>query len=237
MNNLLEIFKNATPDAKLTFTGAILTILVSSLLAAWTSYTVTKKSLKVEQENFDKQIESEIEKMKVQYMFEQRRDSINFLNQFKLEKLAELYELVSQFGRYNSQLTIQIEDLIRIKKIEQISDEEKESFKKERTRIEDNFFDRNTMRKITISMSYFTEIKHKWNRVICMHTKVVAHYPDQIFHLYEIKKPEYFDLLIPKGYTKNDFIKDLDNVRSGIIELLDEIDNEIGLIMKNMENY
>ena len=168
MNNLLEIFKTATPDAKLTFTGAILTVIVSSLLAAWTSYMVTKKSLKVEQENFDKQIESELSKIKVQYMFEQKRDSINYLNQFKLEKLAELYELVGQFGRYNGQLSMQIEKLMRMNKIEEISDEKKEIYKKERTRIEQDFFDRNTMRTITIRMSYFTKIKGKWNQVHSM---------------------------------------------------------------------
>ncbi|MDT2808183.1 hypothetical protein [Vagococcus lutrae] len=111
MNELLEIFKGATPDAKLTFTGAILTVIVSSLLAAWTSYMVTKKSLKVEKENFDKQIESELSKIKVQYMFEQKRDSINYLNQFKLEKLAELYELVGQFGRYNGSLSNRTDEL------------------------------------------------------------------------------------------------------------------------------
>lgn len=237
MNNLLEIFKTATPDAKLAFTGAILTVVVSSLLAAWTSYMVTKKSLKVEQENFDKQIESELSKIKVQYLFEQKRDSINYLNQFKLEKLAELYELVGQFGRYNGQLSMQIEKLIRKNKIEEISDEKKEVFKKERTKIEQEFFDRNIMRTITIRMSYFSKIKGKWNQVNSMHNRIVASYPDQILQLVEIKNPEYFDLIIPDGYTINDFLEDLKIVRNGIFEVLDEIENEIGVTMESMEKH
>lgn len=237
MNNISEIFKNATPDAVLTFTGAMLTVVISSLLAVLSSYMMTKKSLKVEQKNFEKQIQSELSKIKVQYMFEQKRDSVNYLNQFKLEKLAELYELVGQFGRYNAQLTMQIEKLIRMNKLEEISDEVKGNFKKERTRIEKEFFDKNTMRTITIRMSYFTKIKNKWNQVSSMHNRVVANYPDQILRLVEIKNPEYFDLIIPDEYTINDFLEDLKIVRNGIFEVLDEIENEIGLTMENMEKH
>lgn len=234
---MLEILTNATPDAILTLIGAIVTVILSSLLATWTSYIMTKKSLKAEQENFEKQIESELSKIKIQYMFEQKRDSVNYLNQFKLEKLAELYELVGQFGRYNAQLTMQIEKLIRVNKLEEISDEEKEKFKKERSRIEEDFFDRNTTRTITIRMSYFAKIKNKWNQVHSMHNRVVSNYPDQILQLVEIKNPEFFDLIIPADYTIKDFLEDLKTVRNGIFDVLDEIENEIGLTMENMENH
>lgn len=234
---MLEIFNDVTPDALLDFIGAVITIVISSMLAVWTSYMMTKKSLKADQENLEKQIESELSNIKVQYMFEQKRDSINYLNQFKLEKLAELYELVGQFGRYNTQLSMQIELLLRENKIEEISDALKENFKEEREKIEKNFFDRNTMRTITIKMSYFTKIKDKWNRVSSLHNKFVAHYPDEILRLVEIKNPEFFDLKIPEDYTINRFFKDLKVVRTGISDVLDDIENEIGLIMNRMEKH
>ena len=89
------------------------------------------------------------------------------------------------------------------------------------------------MRTITIRMSYFTKIKGTWNRVSSMHNRVVANYPDKILQLVENKNPEYFDLIIPDGYTINDFLEELKIVRNGIFEVLDEIE----LTMESMEKH
>lgn len=64
-------------------------------ISAFVAFIVAKLQSKNAERQIDKQIKGEVEKIKIQYELEQKRDNINFLNKFKLEKLTELYDLVA----------------------------------------------------------------------------------------------------------------------------------------------
>ncbi|NBA63083.1 hypothetical protein GVL14_12765 [Enterococcus mundtii] len=60
-------------------------------------------------------------------------------------------------------------------------------------------------------------------------------YPDQILGLLTIKDSAYFDNKIPDDYTLKQYIDDIRRVRLEIQSVLEEIENEIGRIMIEME--
>lgn len=205
------------------------------LLSGYISNKVSKRNIASEQAKIDKQITSEIEKLRIQYEYSQKLNNSNFLYRFKLEKLADLYELVGQFGRNNAQVSIEIESLLQETKIDDITDEQKNRFKEYRTQIEDDFFNRNVMRKITINMSYFPHIKKQWMHASSLKFRIIDLYTDQILGLLTITDPAKFDHKIPEYYTLRQFIDDIHRVRYEAQSVLDSIENEIGRLMIEME--
>lgn len=217
-------------DALLAFWGSIITVILSTT----GSYIISKKNIKNEKKRIDRMIKSEIEKVRIQYEYEQKRDNNNFLYRFKLEKLAELYELFGQFGRYNARLTIQIKELL-YKERSEVTDEDIKSFLLKRSKIESEFFEEKIMRKITISTTYFPKIKENWENMSEFQNNVVHLYPDQILNLMEIKNPDFEVNKIPDGYTIGMYFKDLDKVRDSILKILDDTQIEIANIIIDME--
>lgn len=217
-------------DGFLGLVGAVITVALSGFI----SNVVTNKNIKNERENLNKQMDAELERIKQEYVYSQKLSNSNFLYKFKLEKLAELYELVGQYSRYNAKLTILIRRLFRGHKIEDITDQQKNTFVEDRTLIEDEFFNRNVMRQISIIVSYFPDLKDVWTNTTKQHN-IIESYPDQILGLVNITNPEFFDRKIPEYYSRNDFEKDLDNVNLLNINLLTAIETEISTIMIEME--
>ncbi|MDT2758491.1 MULTISPECIES: hypothetical protein [Enterococcus] len=211
--------------------GSILTVLLSGYI----SNKVSKRNIASEQAKIDKQITSEIEKLRIQYEYSQKLNNSNFLYRFKLEKLADLYELVVQYARNNAQVSLEIESLLRNTKIDDITDEQKSRFKDYRTQIEDDFFNRNVMRKITINMAYFPRIKKQWVYASSLKFRIIDLYIDQILGLLEITDPVKFDKKIPDNYTIGQFLDDIHQVSYETQSILDSIENEVGRLMMEME--
>ncbi|WP_237558943.1 hypothetical protein [Enterococcus mundtii] len=219
------------PSDSIGLIGSILTVLLSGYI----SNKVSKKNIKNEQVKIDRQIKSEIDKLELQYKYSQKLNNSDFLYRFKLEKLAVLYELVGQFGRHDAEVSLKIESLLRKNKIEDITENQKNDFIMMRTKLEEDFFEKNVMRKITINMSYFPSIKEHWLYASSLKFKVIDMYPDQILGLLTIKDSAYFDNKIPDDYTLKQYIDDIRRVRLEIQSVLEEIENEIGRIMIEME--
>lgn len=205
------------------------------LLSGYISNKVSKRNIASEQAKIDKQITSEIEKVRIQYEYSQKLNNSNFLYRFKLEKLADLYELVGQYGRNNAQVSLEIESLLRDTKINDLTDEQKSKFKDFRTQIEDDFFNRNVMRKITINMAYFPRIKKQWIYASSLKFRIIDLYTDQILGLLKITDPVKFDKKIPNDYTLGQFLDDVHHVSYETQNILDLIENEIGRLMMEME--
>ncbi|MFC4770959.1 hypothetical protein [Enterococcus hermanniensis] len=211
--------------------GSILTVLLSGYI----SNKVSKRNIVSEQAKIDKQITSEIEKLRIQYEYSQKLNNSNYLYRFKLEKLADLYELVVQYARNNAQVSLEIESLLRNTKINDITDEQKSRFKDYRTQIEDDFFNRNVMRNITINMAYFPRIKKQWVYVSSLKFRIIDLYIDQILGLLKITDPVKFDKKIPDNYTLGQFLDDIHRVSYETQNILDLIENEVGRLMMEME--
>lgn len=205
------------------------------LLSGYISNKVSKRNIASEQAKIDRQITSEIEKLRIQYEYSQKLNNSNFLYRFKLEKLADLYELVGQYGRNNAQVSLEIESLLRDTKINDLTDEQKSEFKNFRTQIEDEFFNRNVMRKITINMAYFPRIKKQWMYASSLKFRIIDLYTDQILGLLKITDPVKFDKKIPDEYTLGQFLDDIHRVSYETQSILDLIENEIGSLMMEME--
>ena len=114
------------------------------VVSAFVAFIVAKLQSKNAERQLDKQIEAEIEKIKIQfnaevekikiqYALEQKRDNINFLNKFKLEKLTELYDLVTQYLRCVTVIINLFDKLVRSSPLSEITNDEKKKFFKERT--------------------------------------------------------------------------------------------------------
>ena len=81
--------------------GIVVSAFVAFIVAKLQSKNAEQldKQIEAEIEKIKIQFNAEVEKIKIQYALEQKRDNINFLNKFKLEKLTELYDLVTQYLR------------------------------------------------------------------------------------------------------------------------------------------
>ena len=109
------------------------------VVSAFVAFIVAKLQSKNAERQLDKQIEAEIEKIKIQfnaevekikiqYALEQKRDNINFLNKFKLEKLTELYDLVTQYLRCVTVIINLFDKLVRSSPLSEITNDEKSNF-------------------------------------------------------------------------------------------------------------
>ena len=216
------------------------------VVSAFVAFIVTKLQSKNAERQLDKQIEAELEKIKIQfnaevekikmqYELEQKRDNINFLNKFKLEKLTELYDLVSQNLRYVNRITFLFEELLRSKRLDEISKDEKNIFLKARTIIEDEHFEKSLTKQITIATNYFPNLKNEWEKICSLENKIITLYPDQILGTLIIKREEYSRFTLPTGYTLNDYLEDTRRVQSEYISYMDLIAKEIGNIMDGLE--
>ncbi|MHC5374533.1 hypothetical protein ACYSNU_12115 [Enterococcus sp. LJL120] len=232
----IDSSNSISQDTWLNFIGSILTIILSTGIAGVTAYKSSLRGIKSEHNKIDKQISAEMEKLRLQYKYEQKRDNSNFLYRFKLEKLAELYELVGQFNRQSYQLSLQSEKFFRSKKLQDITEEDKQLFKEERTTIEQGFFEKNIMRSISMNMSFFPNIDKQWIETSRLHSIIVEQYPDQILSMIVVKNPDLMFYKIPEDYTLNDFFEDINRVRVTEMNLLDAIQEEIRSIMQEMEN-
>ncbi|GMG69254.1 hypothetical protein [Tetragenococcus halophilus] len=195
----------------------ILVVLISVIGSGIVSFIVARRNAKTDKENIDKQINAKVAEIDRQYEFEQRKDNHNFLYRFKLEKLAELYDLVAQYGRHCEQLRIQIESLIRNQEsdkktspVENISDKEKEEYKNKKEIMEKKFFESNIMREITRDMAYFPEFNGLWKEINHEFNLYLGLYPEQILGLLVIKNPKGYYAIIPEEYTVNKYFDDLD---------------------------
>lgn len=75
-------------DISLLVEGIMPLILV--IVPALISYIVATQQVKETEKNLNKQIDAEIEKVKLQYKFEQKRDNNNFLIKVRIEEAKEL---------------------------------------------------------------------------------------------------------------------------------------------------
>lgn len=140
-----------------------LSSLIGAIIPAIVAYWVSKMNIKSEKENINKQILAESRRLEIQYELAQKRDNTNYLNRFKIEKLAELNELVTIFLRYDTKLTNLNEETIRrnLKENGVIFTQERiDSFKAKRNEIEQIFYDEGIMKRITMMVIYFPPIKN-----------------------------------------------------------------------------
>ncbi len=209
----------------------LLGIAVSALVA----FIVAKVQSKNAEIQLDKQIKAEVEKIKIQYELEQKRDNINFLNKFKLEKLTELYDLVAQNLRYINKVTLLFEKLLRGKQLSEISKEEIDIFLKERNIIEEEYFEKGITKQISIATNYFPNFKNKWEQISYLEHKIIHLYPDQILGTLTIKREEYSRFLLPDNYTLNNYLEDTRGVQSEYLSYIEIIAKEIGNVMDSLE--
>ncbi|MFL2117797.1 hypothetical protein ACEN4P_09180 [Marinilactibacillus psychrotolerans] len=216
-------------DALMGLIGSFGGIIVSAIV----SYIVSKNNIKSQKESIDKQIDAEIEKIRMQYQLEQKRDNNNYLNKFKIEKLAELYELLGQFGRYNTEITLLTQNFLRESQL-YFEEKDIDLFKRKKDQIEKRFFDRNTMREISILVNYFPKIRIKWETIVKLQLKYVTVYPDQIIGSLIIKQDRYENFKIPDNYTLNNYFDDLELIQIKSIDLLEHVTKETEYILNKL---
>lgn len=209
--------------------------LLGIALSALVAFIVAKVQSKNAEIQLDKQIKAEVEKIKIQYELEQKRDNINFLNKFKLEKLTELYDLVAQNLRYINKVTLLFEKLLRGKQLSEISKEEIDIFLKERNIIEEEYFEKSITKQISIATNYFPNFKNKWEQISSLEHKIINLYPDQILGTLTIKREEYSRFLLPDNYTLNNYLEDTRGVQSEYLSYIEIIAKEIGNVMDSLE--
>ncbi|GEL68198.1 hypothetical protein [Marinilactibacillus psychrotolerans] len=170
----------------------------------------------------------------MQYHLEQKRDNNNnYLNKFKIEKLAELYELLGQFGRYNTEITLLIQNFLRESQLH-FEKEDIDLFKKKRDQIEKRFFDRNTMREISVLVNYFPITRIKWETIVKLQLKYVTIYPDQIIGSLIIKQDRFENFKIPDNYTLKNYFDDLELIQIKSIDLLEHVTKETEYILNKL---
>ena len=108
-SNIDPVLYNIPWDSIINLIGVVITV----ILSAYISNLVSKRS-----------IESEIKKLSININWSQK-DNSNFINKLKLEKLAELYELIGQYGRFNTKATIQITRILHTATLDKISEDQK----------------------------------------------------------------------------------------------------------------
>lgn len=222
-----KIINSITSDAWATLFGSLLGIIISAIV----SNIVSTKNIKSQQENIDRQINAEVEKIEIQYRLEQKRDNINYLNKFKIEKLAELYELIGQYARYSTKLNLLIQEFFRKNPSLSFDEEEVALFKDNRTKIEEDFFEKNIMRKTTILVAYFPNLRKKWEELISYQSRYIDYLPDQIIGTLVIKQDGYDMYKIPENYTLKNYLDDLQSVNLVILNLIKSIEDEIEIVM------
>lgn len=224
---VLKIINSITSDAWATLFGSLLGIIISAIV----SNIVSTKNIKSQQENIDRQINAEVEKIEIQYRLEQKRDNINYLNKFKIEKLAELYELIGQYARYSTKLNLLIQEFFRKNPSLSFDEEEVALFKDNRAKIEEDFFEKNIMRKITILVAYFPNLRKKWEELTSYQSRYIDYLPDQIIGTLVIKQDGYDMYKIPENYTLKKYLDDLQSVNLVILNLIKSIEDEIEIVM------
>lgn len=207
-------------DSIINLVGVVITV----ILSAYISNVVSKRN-----------IESEIKKVEYQYKLESKKDNANFINKLKLEKLAELYELLGQYGRFNTKVTLQIKRILRTAPLDKISEDQKLRFVEERRIIEKEFEEKNIMRQISINVSYFPTMIDLWATLSAKQSRIVSMYIDQILGLKEVKNNNYVSYKIPDDYTLDQFENDLEVVSKMIMDFILTIEKEIGGIMNELE--
>ncbi|WP_461198045.1 hypothetical protein [Enterococcus sp. N249-2] len=218
--NIEQVAFDIPWDSIINLVGVVITV----ILSAYISNVVSKRS-----------IESEIKKVEYQYKLESKKDNANFINKLKLEKLAELYELLGQYGRYNTKITLQINRVLRIARLDKISEDQKLRFVEERRIIEREFEEKNVMRQISINVSYFPKMIDLWATLSATQSRVVSMYIDQILGLKEFNNNNYVSYKIPDDYTLDQFENDLEVVSKMIMDFIQIIEKEIGGIMNELE--
>lgn len=213
----------------------IIVPIITSIISAVIAYFVSKQQVKSSERRLDKEINAEIKKVKYQYELEQKRDDSNFLNKFKLEKLAKLYELIGRYGRYNTRKINLIRQLSLFNNDRQLTDDEIDDYLDERKEIEDEEFSENLIRQITIEVCYFSEIREEWNKIHSYNFKIIDIYIDQILGHLAIKDEKYFINKIPENYTLNNYLKDIERSYIYYINLIESIEKEIVVIMSKLE--
>lgn len=219
-SNIDPVLYNIPWDSIINLIGVVITV----ILSAYISNLVSKRS-----------IESEIKKVEYQYKLESKKDNSNFINKLKLEKLAELYELIGQYGRFNTKATIQINRILHTATLDKISEDQKQKFIEERRIIEQEFEEKNIMRQISINVSYFPKMTGLWTTLSATQSRIVSMYIDQILGLKEFKNNRYASFKIPDDYTLDQFENDLQEVSNLIVNFLQTIEKEIGSIMNDLE--
>ena len=216
------------------------------VVSAFVAFIVAKLQSKNAERQLDKQIEAEIEKIKIQfnaevekikiqYALEQKRDNINFLNKFKLEKLTELYDLVTQYLRCVTVIINLFDKLVRSSPLSEITNDEKKKFFKERTIIEDEYFEKGLAKQITMVTNYFPNLKNEWEQISSLEYRIISLYPDQILGTLTIKREEYSRFLLPDNYTLNNYLEDTRGVQSEYLSYIEIIAKEIGNVMDSLE--
>lgn len=218
--NIEQVAFDIPWDSIINLVGVVITV----ILSAYISNVVSKRS-----------IESEIKKVEYQYKLESKKDNANFINKLKLEKLAELYELLGQYGRFNTKVTLQIKRILRTAPLDKISEDQKLRFVEERRIIEKEFEEKNIMRQISINVSYFPTMIDLWATLSATQSRIVSMYIDQILGLKEVKNNNYVSYKIPDDYTLDQFEKDLELVSKMIMDFIQTIEKEIGGIMNELE--
>ncbi|GEM_PF-2763414 len=218
--NIEQVAFDVPWDSIINLIGVVITV----FLSAYISNIVSKRS-----------IESEIKKVEYQYKLESKKDNANFINKLKLEKLADLYELLVQYGRYNTKATLQINRILRIAPLDKISEDQKLIFLQERRIVEKEFEEKNIMRQISINISYFPKMVGLWTSLSSTQSRVVSMYIDQILGLKEFNNNNYVSYKIPDDYTLDQFENDLEVVSKMIMDFIQTIEKEIGGIMNELE--
>lgn len=218
--NIEQVAFDIPWDSIINLVGVVITV----ILSAYISNVVSKRN-----------IESEIKKVEYQYKLELKKDNANFINKLKLEKLAELYELLGQYGRFNTKVTLQIKRILRTAPLDKISEDQKLRFVEERRIIEKEFEEKNIMRQISINVSYFPTMIDLWATLSATQSRIVSMYIDQILGLKEVKNNNYVSYKIPDDYTLDQFDNDLEVVSKMIMDFIQTIEKEIGGIMNELE--
>lgn len=214
----------------------IIAAIITSAISALIAYIVSKKQAESTEKQLDKEISAGIKKVKYEYELEQKRDDSNFVNKFKLEKLAHLYELIGRYERYNTRKKILIKNFLVFNKHKEITDKEVDSYIEKRDIIETEEFSENINRKITIEVCYFPKIKKEWEEAASYNLKIIDLYIDQMLGRLEIKDEKHSGKKIPKNYSLNEFLNDIEISDLNSANIMESIEEEIEIIMSKLEN-
>lgn len=110
-------------------------------------------------------------------------------------------------------------------------EEEVALFKDNRAKIEEDFFEKNIMRKITILVAYFPNLRKKWEELTSYQSRYIDYLPDQIIGTLVIKQDGYDMYKIPENYTFKKYLDDLQSVNLVILNLIKSIEDEIEIVM------
>lgn len=226
-----DIESTISLDAWIDLLGVVLTVILSAIV----SNAVAKKNIKSQQENLDKQIDAEIQKLKIQYKYEQQRDNTNFINKLELEKLSELYELTARYGRLSNQIILAFKHLIRIKE-EDRTEEDFDQYFKLRDHYEQELDNQNISRSITILINFVPDLRREWEDISKFQLRVSLTYPHQILGN-KINK-RYFEYEeLPEHYTLSEYEEDADRfliMTNGMLEKISERTSEVVRSMRKM---